>query len=625
MDSRHAPSTDEALAQTLHAISSVPVSQGDFSDLCYSPELTRRIADRALRDSFEQAFRYVPAARPMRSAPDANRRSRAACYPPLRGADADDIELESQYASVAREVGPLLARQGLVHAACHSIRAVGLPADRSTQVLLNVGIPVDLLAHVMGQSRDSKGQDAAATLVHVACAVTPSTEEARDRLLRETNPRPWLSAVPGATLRSDAGDAGHSAAVISLAREDFLFGPGDGGALDHARACVDAMGPTPLIVLACDPNRARTLLNAPHAHVVPCQAAPAQFIRDAACVLQHDSTSSLLLPRFPSRGEIGTMHAPDLLPCEERDLASALKAINPASTLVRSSLHFHGGDILCWHDADGAHALIGEGTIARNTAMGLSEAQVRDAFQRELNAVELVVLPAATFHVDTCISILRTAQGPTFLVADPMAAASLIIEEGCERLRRERVLTPASARQITGSLARRNEPSNAIASELLARALAYFSVPGAMSLSSLLAPTDPDGGSASAMRFLHAADILAAASGPLSVNAHMRAYLDSLRRALTDLGALTDRLAPRGRIVPLAAGITGPAATPAANMVHLGDGTTLMPAFGGIGIRADSANQITLERGVNRRVTRIPASESAIRQGAIRCSLVLLG
>jgi hypothetical protein len=52
----------------------------------------------------------------------------------------------------------------------------------------------------------------------------------------------------------------------------YLFAPGDGGALDHVRACVRALAPSPIIALAMSPLRARTLLEAPDAIEVPLRS-----------------------------------------------------------------------------------------------------------------------------------------------------------------------------------------------------------------------------------------------------------------------------------------------------------------------------------------------------------------
>lgn len=618
---------DDMLAETIDSINDAMVSQGRFADLAYSPELTRRIADRVLRESFEDTFRVLPAMRPMRgaSSESVHRRELALEHPKRRGANADDIELVPDDVSLADEVGAMLARDGLVHAACHAVRAKKVELDDTHELLYTVGIPTDLLAHVLGQLRELEGEQAAAAMVHAACAATKSAKQAGERLAKERKPRPWTPTAD-ATLRSDAGDAKHSAAIVSLARADYLFAPGDGGALDHVRACVRALAPSPIITLAMDPLRARTLLEAPDAIDVPCAHAPAQFVRDAIAVLDRANGSSVaLIPRFPSRGEIGTPFAHDLLPDTLYGLNKALRAVNPAHEALHSPLHFHGGDILCWRDRDGAHVLVGEGTIARNTAMGLTESQACDALARELNAVELIVLPAATFHIDTCVSVLATPSGPAFLLADPIGAASLIIEEGCERLRKAGVLSPANARAIAGAVARNDAPSSKLAVELLAtHVLAPLAAPGTPPLAALLCPSDADGGAASALRFLHAIDVVAACADAIAAPPHVSAYLNSIRRTLADLESLREILQPHGTIRSLAAGITGAHAAPSVNMVHLSSGITLMPSFGGVCSRIDAANEVFLA-SLGREFRAVPSSESALRQGATRCSVVLMG
>lgn len=625
MDPQGTP-PDDMLAETIDSINGARVSQGCFADLGYPRELTRRIADRVLRESFADTFRMLPAMRPMRGASSerVHRRELKLKHPKRRGANAIDIELEPDSFSRADEVGAMLARDGLVHAACHAIREEKPPKAKAAETLYNLGIPTDLLAHVLGQSRDIDGQSAAAGFVHAACAATRTAKQAREQLLREHPPRPWVPTADG-TLRSDAGDAKHSAAIVSLARAEYLFAPGDGGALDHVRACVRALAPSPIIALAMSPLGARTLLEVPDAIEVPCDHAPAQFVRDAIAVLDRANGSSVaLVPRFPSRGEIGTPFAHDLLPGTLYGLSEAMRAVNPANEARHSPLHFHGGDILCWHDGDGAHVLVGEGTIARNTAMGLSESQAREAIARELNAVELVVLPAVTFHIDTCVSVLATPTGPAFLVADPVAAAGLIVLEGCERLRKAGALSPAHARAIAGAIARNDAPSNKLAFELLAtHALTPLAEPGAPPLATMLCPGDADGGTASALRFLHAVDLVGALSNATASPPSVDAYFNSIRRSLADLELLREILQSLGTLHPINGGITGAHGVPAANMVHV-LGVTLMPCFGGICARVDAANQVMLT-SMGRRVQAIPSSESALRQGATRCSVVLLG
>lgn len=629
MHAKGSPDHDAALAETIESMNEAFVSQGSYADLAYPAALTRRIADRILRESFEDRFRVLPAMRPMRAGdPAALRRNRVPRYPPLRGASMDDVELETENTAIAEEVGEVLAPKGILHAACLALRSKRMPADRAAELLFTVGVPTDLLAHVLGCSRDLEGRQAAGAMVHAACAATKTVAQARDALIAAHATKPWAPTVASATLRSDAGDAPHAAAMVSMARGDYLFGPGDGGALDHVRACIQAIAPTPIITLALNATRAAALLDAPNAHIVACEQAPAQFIRDAFAVLERESGSTLLLPRFPSRGEIGTQLADDLFPCELFALNQALRKVNPATNpeirATHSPLHFHGGDILCWQDHDGAHVLIGEGTIARNTAMGLSDAQVRDAFAREFNAVELIVLPAATFHIDTCVSVVATPTGPAFVVADPFAAAALIIEEACERLRKQGVLSPANARAITSALARRNPPSNTIAFGLLAsHVLEPLSASGTPPLALLLSPDDADGGTASALRFLHAADVVAALADAISAPPYIASYLNSIRRSFADLDALREILATRGPAHSLASGITGAHAVPAANMIHLDSGATLVPSFGGVCTRLDAASLRTVT-SLARHPLPVPSSESAVRQGAVRCSLIPL-
>jgi hypothetical protein len=224
------------------------------------------------------------------------------------------------------------------------------------------------------------------------------------------------------------------------------------------------------------------------------------------------------------------------------------------------------------------------------------------------------------------VSVLATPAGPAFLIADPVAAAGLIVLEGCERLRKAGFLAPKYARDIAAAIARNDAPSNRLAVELLGtHALSQLLDRGAPPLVALLCPSDVDGGPASTLRFTHAIDVLAATvDADLTDMPDVIAYGNSIRRTLADLESLRAILKPRGTIHSLAAGITGAHAVPAANMVHLDSGITLLPAFGGVCARLDAANQAILG-AVGRQARLIPSSESATRQGASRCSVVLLG
>ena len=82
-----------------------------------------------------------------------------------------------------------------------------------------------------------------------------------------------------------------------------------------------------------------------------------------------------LVPRYASRGEDGAVLVPG-----ETFLVDGLAAAG--LRIVRSPLHFQGGDLITAQDpATGQRTLlIGEADVYRNTMLGLTREQVLEAF-----------------------------------------------------------------------------------------------------------------------------------------------------------------------------------------------------------------------------------------------------
>jgi len=104
-------------------------------------------------------------------------------------------------------------------------------------------------------------------------------------------------------------------------------------------------------------------------------------------------------PRYASRES----SQPVFMPADSEVMRTAQAA---GHRVVASPLLFQGGDLLVVRDpATGRRVLLlGASEVARNVALGLTPAQVEEAFRVELAVDETVVVPTVSYHIDLDVS-----------------------------------------------------------------------------------------------------------------------------------------------------------------------------------------------------------------------------
>lgn len=159
-----------------------------------------------------------------------------------------------------------------------------------------------------------------------------------------------------------------------------------------------------------------------------------------------------LVPRYACKGEGSSGFLPG-------DTFLLERLANDKHRLIQSRLLFQGGNVLGVIDpAKGQRVLLlGEPEVCRNTALGLTRAQVLSAFTAEFGVDRCIVLPAASFHVDFDVT-LRSHHGKMLVfVNDTLAAARLIIEAGVEAMAERGIAPPALKTQLSTALAARDD------------------------------------------------------------------------------------------------------------------------------------------------------------------------
>ena len=227
--------------------------------------------------------------------------------------------------------------------------------------------------------------------------------------------------------------------------------------------------------------------------------------------------------------------------------------------MIHSPLIFQGGNLLAVRlPASGERILlVGEAEVYRNTALGLSQKHVLEAFRVEFGVDRCVVLPGVSFHVDFDVSVRACGGQLLAFVNDTAAATKMILELGVSALQEFGALDGPTARQAHEALAANQV--NAFL-EIIGQALQKDHVANGGSYSAALAKAFSAGPLDSAVgnlqRFLLAADILAStalSADQLPTDPLMRAHIASFVRRHQD---------PDGDSEPLRSRVAGESAGP---------------------------------------------------------------
>lgn len=441
----------------------------------------------------------------------------------------------------------------------------------------------------------------------------------------------FRQTLTGFLVSSDAGEGEFKTLRVQLTRGDYWLAEGDGGSVDVARQLLQSV-PQAAFVISIEQwflgTLAETTKNWREIDRIKLIAEPlecSQWARDNAVVGSvadgNSRTAVTLVPRFASRGEIGSTFVPgDSLLME--GFAAA------GHRVVQSPLLFQGGNLIAYRDPATKRLtlLIGEAEIYRNVALGLSRDQVLDAFRVEFGVDRCIVLPAVSYHIDYEVSVRIINNRAIAFVNDTPAAARAVFDCGLAALERAKIISPSAA-----AAARAHLQAGRIQQCLeLALAPVFSRVDPSglfpLSFAEIFSTGRTDSPVGNLRRFLLACDLLAVESlGPNidGPDPNTSAYLRSLARRESDRAAIRKMLSDAGLQV-----IQIPSLSDEEQSINYLNGLHdrthyLMPAHGGLFAPLDrTAAQIfakSMDTGVS--VVPIGCAESLRRDGAIRCSV----
>lgn len=571
-------------------------------------------------------------------------------------------------ASAAACIAHRLASDGLLRTLAHALAHLGVDTSTGTShdrlaQLARLGFPVDLLASVTGGAPSAA--DSSTTCPDRARAVVEQVEGcvrasgAADADLRGFVFR-HLPTGDRFAPDVDAGQLAPALLRLQLTRGGHWIGPGSGDNLDLVCAILRILPDVPVLA-SVQSTHLPALVNAIASRrlaelrpiTIAVERSPvSQWARDNAwpgaispeppSTPDPDSRPGLkkraaLLPRFPSRGDDGSVFVPG----EHAPLRS-LRAcgIEP----VHSPLLFQGGNLLLVPDPLAANPgpgpaprllLIGEAEIARNVALGLTPSEAADALRIEFRADKAAVLPGVSYHIDYEISlraITREASAPQTILAfvnDSGAAVRTILACGVERLESRHALPKSRAKAARQCLSseRWRELAELLYSAVLQPALITTRdrLGFRESLAAHFSDAPEDNGVGNLHVFVHAVDVLATWQPPSDENAlspPALAVLRAVRRRAADRASLHNMLKELGFVlVPVPSMSDAQRGINYLNGVHL-PGHYLCPTWGGMYTPLDAQATAIFRRelGADVAVAAIPSAESQRRSGSVHCS-----
>jgi hypothetical protein len=659
-----AAALDPGLERLVDDLDAYPLGEHVLGDLAMPRPFLRRVADRIIRASYRERFHTVyrdAAARDEQPRPTplldvrarrgaiefvrtelppevlAARRRQPEDRPTNRGFRAPILDearaprvpmidralLTETERAAADVIATRLARDGLLATLAEVLRRLepeAVASDEELARLERLGFPVDLLRHFGDGS-------AASALAAVRTHVTRGDDDEA------------LASMPFRFVRTDAEfaaapETGAAPTVWlrgQLTRGTYWKGIGAGGCLDVMRQLSEQLPEVPLtlsVEAQFEETLAATMRTWPILASCEVLVEPlpvAQWAHDNAkmgAVGGADGVRpALLVPRYASRREDGSL----LIPGE----TSLLDGVaGRGHVAVHSPLIFQGGNLLCVDDpADGQRVLlVGEAEVYRNTALGLSEGQVIEAFEAELGVDRVVVLPSVSFHIDYDVS-LRVHDGRLVaFVNDTDAALRLILDAGVLALRRAGVLDATASNAARRRLVDGDDRGvlDLVAAAIYGQADREQRYP--LSLAEHFAVDAIDSPVGNLQRFLVALDALT--SRVLADERHpsptIETYLAAHRRTEADRQRLHESLRRLGwDVVPVPSLAEADRSVNAINGLHV-HGRYLMPAYGGLYTGLDEAAAAAIGarlEGVE--VIPILSGESQRRSGAVHCSVAV--
>lgn len=536
--------------------------------------------------------------------------------------------------AAADMVATRLAFDGLLPTLAQAIVALG-PEQFTTlesedfATLRAAGLPIDLLRHfTLG---DGTTNDA----IVVSIAKSLHESMAIDAVVRNlaTATFAFQPTQAGFAMTDDSGGVEPGVLRIQMTRGGYWRGEGDGGTADMLRQVMNALPQVP-VVASIEQRFVNDFVNcaATWPLKTPAQltlvaepARVAQWTQDNAksgvITTSDASRLGMLVPRYASSNDDGSVFLPDetfLLP----GVAAAIGA-----ELVHSPLLFQGGNILCVRvpTTDERLLLVSDADVYRNTALGLSIAQILEAFRIEFGCDRCEMLEAVSFHLDYDMSVRAMDGRLIALVNDPLAAARIVLEQGMRGLVAAEFADDVSARMAIDHLHRNDDRAFL---ELVAPVVYGMGSGGGypLSVAERFAVDPMDSGVGNMQRFLLALDLLVSHAVPadqLPPEGHARSYLLSFQRREREREALHQQLRDLGMEVVAVPSMSDALRSIAAlNGLQL-RGMYIMPAYGGLYTALDAAAQATVAKAFGEAVRIVPiaCSESQRRSGAVRCSL----
>ena len=389
-------------AEVKARIKTLPVGQGTLEDLAWPDSVLDALVDRVIGQSWRSSTQHPPRQAlglpPEQTAESVDpwgpeeRASRMTWGNAIRPATANFFGKEPTQPGTLEQATVLkqLSTEGLA-------ATILTHAQESDNVdrLLKLGIPLDLAGLFTGP-------DGIPVLEQMLSAAT-KTENPRTAFQME-----W----PTTSLRfchDDGSDVsfGWRAHLPDLR---LIYGPGDGSAADLL------------------PRFAGTIAIAENQTIsgttgVRTVGRPDQWARDNGRLATDGQTTYLLRPRWASRGDTGT----EWWPAAEFAAESYVRAGHAVSRAT--GLLWQGGNILLFRERDGrSHLLVSTTTLARNQRLGLTTEESARALQRTFGADAITPLTPSGFHLDIELCVIQSPEGPVMFVADPKAAAKLLLE-----------------------------------------------------------------------------------------------------------------------------------------------------------------------------------------------------
>jgi len=541
----------------------------------------------------------------------------------------------------ARWVALHLARDGLPVTLTRTLDRLGPAAfreadDDALQRLRRVGLPVDWLAHFRLADQPDHGSAAFVRAVAHRLAGAANLDAVLSSLTDVSFG--FQPSHPGFIAADEGTPAPIELLRLQLSSGDHAIGPGDGSGLDIAAQLAERL-PLARLYLSISDQEEETFVENVKAWPAGCLQRLTVFVEPYPVTqwaqdngrpgwMERDGQRPLatLVPRYANRGEEKSRFLPG-----ETFLMESLASTG--HVVVQSPLIFQGGNLMIirrppsnTHTTGERILLIGEAEIHRNTPLGLTRAQVCEAFAKELAVDRCVVMPAVSFHIDFEFSIRAHDGRLIALVNDSRAAVQTIINTGLRALADHGLIDATDVAGAEEALARHDDDGffERIAGPIRRLAGDDGRYPDGVIGAFSSGPTDS--GAANLQRFFVAMDMLAARSiapDALPADPTIRDYLRAWHARDADRAALHDMLRDLDiDLVPVPSTACAYFSIDYLNGIH--DASRyFMPAWGGLYAGLDAEAQDAIERAFDGKVTVVPihSAESQRRLGALHCSV----